>query len=907
MGEVERQGEGTMNTVRVTTSNRQATAFRAGLLAALVTLTVVLLSTMLTSLAEATATDHGASAGQTGTSSTITVNTTVDELNSDGDCSLREAIQAANTDAPVDACPAGSGADTVVVPAGIYNLTIAGSGEDGNATGDLDVLGSLTLSGHSSGDTIIDGGGQDRVLHLQAGSVVIQDLTVRNGGGVTHGGGAFVAGGTLSLLNTKFIDNDALEYVDGFGGGGLYIGEATVTVSASTFNANEAFEGGGIYNASGTLTVTGTTFSGNGGPDTGFGGGIFNEGTVTAIDSVFSENTAGFGAGISIFPPGTVTVRNCTFSGNTGVYGTGGIENYLGELTVIGSSFTGNTSLFSGGALFNPGVTMVRESVFTGNTADVGAGAIENVGTLTVTGSIISGNSTHLGKGGAIRTYYGALTLIDSTISGNSAPQGGGIANETQGLTVRNSTISGNSAGLGGGIYNSQDHGGGMGTANLSHVTIAYNSAITEGGGIYNTANASIASTHLVVVHNDGGNCIGEAGSSWQTPFPNLDSDGTCPGFDTGPAVLGPLADNGGPTWTHLPASTDIVDTGDNAGCAPADQRGVLRPQDGDGDGQALCDLGAVERSVPIVQVPLADVLLTGPVEGDICHDLTYLAAVMPISATWPIEYAWEASLQQPITRYGDITDTVTYLWFTPGVQTVTVTAANAFSTVSATITTTLHEITGDIPIARLTAVNNSPALPLAPVALTATVLCGTNVDYAWGFGDGAEGAGATTTHSYAEAGDYTAVVTATNSAGSATAETLVVIQEPVAGLAATCDSPLEVGMATMCEATVSAGTHLSYTWDFGDGDMGFGPTVVHTYGSGGTYTVTVTAENAVSSATADAVVIVEQPTSVGLTAFGSMGTESALPLVLALALVVGILGLSRRRSWFSQGDQPDK
>ena len=83
----------------------------------------------------------------------ITVNTTADELNSDGDCSLREAITAANTDSPVDACPAGIGDDTITLPAGIYTLTIAGTGEDLAATGDLDVIDNLTLTGADAATT----------------------------------------------------------------------------------------------------------------------------------------------------------------------------------------------------------------------------------------------------------------------------------------------------------------------------------------------------------------------------------------------------------------------------------------------------------------------------------------------------------------------------------------------------------------------------------------------------------------------------------------------------------------------------------------------------------------------------------------------------------------------------------
>src|SRR2546425_7082963 len=85
---------------------------------------------------------------------TITVNTTNDELAVDGNCSLREAITAANSDAAVDACSAGNGADTVVVPGGTYNLTIPGGDEYGNATGDLDIRGDVTVQGAGAGTTV---------------------------------------------------------------------------------------------------------------------------------------------------------------------------------------------------------------------------------------------------------------------------------------------------------------------------------------------------------------------------------------------------------------------------------------------------------------------------------------------------------------------------------------------------------------------------------------------------------------------------------------------------------------------------------------------------------------------------------------------------------------------------------
>jgi len=77
---------------------------------------------------------------------TITVNTFTDELNADGDCSLREAVVAANTNAAVDSCTAGSGADTINLQTGNYALMLAGS-EDAAANGDLDLIGTVTIAG----------------------------------------------------------------------------------------------------------------------------------------------------------------------------------------------------------------------------------------------------------------------------------------------------------------------------------------------------------------------------------------------------------------------------------------------------------------------------------------------------------------------------------------------------------------------------------------------------------------------------------------------------------------------------------------------------------------------------------------------------------------------------------------
>ena len=82
---------------------------------------------------------------------TITVTTTADELNTDGDCSLREAVAAANYDVAVDACPAGNGGDIVDLPAGTYNVAAITPGPGLTGTNPLHLIGSVTLRGAGAG------------------------------------------------------------------------------------------------------------------------------------------------------------------------------------------------------------------------------------------------------------------------------------------------------------------------------------------------------------------------------------------------------------------------------------------------------------------------------------------------------------------------------------------------------------------------------------------------------------------------------------------------------------------------------------------------------------------------------------------------------------------------------------
>ncbi|MGB0389480.1 MAG: CSLREA domain-containing protein, partial [Ardenticatenaceae bacterium] len=149
----------------------------------------------------------------TADAATITVNSTADVVADDGQCTLREAITAANTDSTsgtmAGECPPGSGDDTIMLSTESYTLTITGADEDSNATGDLDLTSDITIE-VADGTATLDGNQLDRVLHVHDGATVsLSDLTITGGktadgidggqagqpgGDADHGGGIYNAG-----------------------------------------------------------------------------------------------------------------------------------------------------------------------------------------------------------------------------------------------------------------------------------------------------------------------------------------------------------------------------------------------------------------------------------------------------------------------------------------------------------------------------------------------------------------------------------------------------------------------------------------------------------------------------------------------------------------------------------------
>jgi hypothetical protein len=172
------------------------------------------------------------------------------------------------------------------------------------------------------------------------------------------------------------------------------------------------------------------------------------------------------------------------------------------------------------------------------------------------------------------------------------------------------------------------------------------------------------------------------------------------------------------------------------------------------------------------------------------------------------------------------------------------------------------YEASMVVPITGLTAENNGPTTLNADTTFTAMVVTGSGVNYVWDFGDGSQGSGQVVAHEYDDVGEYTAVVTASNSLGGMTATTMVLVfEEAIEGLVLVSDSPVELGQQVRLTATVEAGSNVFYSWDFGDGNQGPGPSVTnYFYNMAGVYTVTVTATNSADTVPAMTVVVVVGP-----------------------------------------------
>jgi len=559
-----------------------------------------------------------AAGGMPAQAATINVTTTADVIADNGQCSLREAVIAANTDtasgATLGECVAGAGADTIVVPAGTYTLALAAAsavlprvgteedwyepsagvdpyilGTDPNAAvGDLDLNASVTIVGDGIGQTIIDGGDLDRVFQIVANptnaavtiDVTLSDLTVRNG--------------FTNWVQITLPDVDGSYWLFKKAGGGIATG-------------------------------------------------------VAAAVTQYVPAVHGPGAG----------------AGQEQRRGSPGGEEEAGPtygLTLTNVAIVDNVSEGDAGGLYNITPMVASGLLVEGNRSDANGGGIYNEGSSTITNSTIRDNVAE-GGGGLFATGFNTVTISGTTINANRAVGGGAVSGRSNVIiNVTNSTLSGNLArDVGAGFYHN-------GEANLTFVTVANNVAGADapaaGAGIntFQSGSVDIGVKNVLVAANKKG-WAGATDDSYKTdPIPqpgeagfdtltnancgttgggspaitsagyNLSSDTSCTVFNQATDInnvdplIGALAPNGGPTQTHalLAGSPALSKGGVEAGIT-TDQRGearetppdigayelanVLPPVVVSGGGGGGCAVGGDGRLDPTLPAMLATAL----------------------------------------------------------------------------------------------------------------------------------------------------------------------------------------------------------------------------------------------------------------------------------------------------------
>ena len=260
-------------------------------------------------------------------------------------------------------------------------------------------------------------------------------------------------------------------------------------------------------------------------------GGILNNGSLTLDHVAVTQNVM-------------TTTAGDFWQGGGGIYNGDGAT-----LNLIDSSVTDNHAAWSGGGVysfFHTTTTIVRSTI-SGNVSNDVGGAIRSLGNMDITNSTLSGNSSTGWHGGAIFQTDGNITITNSTIADNIGPDWAPSA-----------------------LFIGQFGGSFVPTLTLTNTLIT-------GNHWYACEKFASGSTGNVV---SGGY--------------NLVQDDSCnpsaSDLINGNALIGPLADNGGPTFTRaLSPGSPAIDAANDASCPATDQRGVARPQG------AHCDIGAYE------------------------------------------------------------------------------------------------------------------------------------------------------------------------------------------------------------------------------------------------------------------------------------------------------------------------
>ena len=433
------------------------------------------------------------------------------------------------------------------------------------------IAANIDVLGPGTNQLVISGNNEYRIFTMNSGtSNTLANLTIANGSARapsaprTNASGIFNSG-TLTVTNCVIRNcTNAVSYGAGICNlGTLEMASTTVLECRSLYM--ESLLGGGIYNG-GTMRVDNCTISRC---RAYHGGGIYNEGQAWIVGSVVAgcQCDSGLGNGNSIASYGQLALTSCTISNGGG--GWSGIQ--AKSFAATNCTIANNGGKDGGGLCLLTGPNFLSGCTIRGNLADGHGGGIYNTDRLTMENCTVTMNSRPLLNAGGAGGIWnaGVLQLTCCTVASNTATAGGAIQNSGTVLAL-DCIFAGNSSNDFTGVLMSQG---------------------------YNFIQNPRACT---IIGNITGNLL------WVDP------------------KLGPLRDNGGPTWTHalLPGSP-ATDAGTSFGAPLIDQRGISRPQ-----GQRA-DMGAYEafcaKCGPLAITKLerkpdgCTVLAASGIPGDIC------------------------------------------------------------------------------------------------------------------------------------------------------------------------------------------------------------------------------------------------------------------------------------------------
>jgi CSLREA domain-containing protein len=511
-----------------------------------------------------------------------------------GACSLRAAIQEANAAAPSERTimldvaevlldlphqpDSNSNFPTSEAIDGLPGIANA-TGWSNETSGDLDILGSITIIGNAAANRIA-GSGTDRIFKVHPGaSLSLHQVTLTGGvAPADQGGGGILSAGTLRLDQVVVSGNVSLDESSGLGGGGIALWGGSLEMRQSTVDSNNAEIGGGVLAAGGaTVSITQSTLVGN----------------VASVGEDLTEpdpNLIG-GGGIVGLKSGAINVENTTLSANTSVNAAGAaigvfslvprqefdsadVPRPIPDVATVTSELT--VSGFND-VISDVNVTLSIDHTFNG---DLSVHLISPSGTRVELFSDVGAGSNNFTETVLDDEALDDFTEGSAPYTGTFRPLGqlsdfvGEDPNGTWQLQIEDTTI--NDIGtLQSWSLDLEPQDGSSARGNLRHVTVALHEGASSVAGRVGVKSSLLA-----------GNQGEPIGAGVRDLRFNVIADADS---------IGPLQDLGGPTMAHpLKGDNPAIDGGDLQDFPAVDQIGTLRPIRGR-DFQTAPDVGAVE------------------------------------------------------------------------------------------------------------------------------------------------------------------------------------------------------------------------------------------------------------------------------------------------------------------------